>query len=177
LLRIDESYNKIQTTIKQDLKCLYKWLLANKISLNVAKTELIFFKKPLSPSPPSFLKIKLNGAKITPTKSIKYLGIHLDDSLSGISHCTQLLPKLRRANGMLAKARHYLPTNQILSLYYATFASHLNYGCQIWSQHPNTFLKKIAILQKNAMRIISFSDFNAHTSPIFKTLKILKFKD
>jgi hypothetical protein len=78
---------------------------------------------------------------------------------------------------MLAKARHYLPTKQILSLYYATFASHLNYGCQIWSQHPNTFLKKIEILQKNAMRIISFSEFKAHTSPIFKTLKILKFKD
>jgi hypothetical protein len=127
--------------------------------------------------PPSFLKIKLNGAKITPSKSVKYLGVHLDDTLSSISHCNQLLPKLRRANGMLAKARHYLPTTQILSLYYATFASHLNYGCQIWSQHPNTLLKKIVILQKNAVRIITFSEFKAHTRPIFKELKILKFND
>ena len=107
LLRIDESYNKIQTTINHDLKSLYKWLLANKISLNVTKTELIFKKKKSSPAPPPSLKIKLNGALITPTKSIKYLGVHLDDTLSGISHCTQLLSKLRRADGMLAKARHY----------------------------------------------------------------------
>jgi hypothetical protein len=78
---------------------------------------------------------------------------------------------------MLAKARHYLPTKEIMSLYYATFASHLNYGCQIWSQHPRTILKKIEILQKNAVRIITFSEFKAHTGPIFKALKILKFKN
>ena len=177
LLRIDNSYNTIQSHVNQDLKCLYKWLLANKISLNIAKTELIFFKKTLSPNPPANLKIKLNGAKLYPKSSIKYLGIQLDDTLSGLSHCTQLLPKLRRANGMLARTRHHLPTSEVLSIYYATFASHLNYGCQVWTQHPNPLLNKIEVLQKNAMRIITFSEYKAHTNPLFKALKILKFKD
>ena len=112
-----------------------------------------------------------------PTKSIKYLGIQLDDTLSGSTHCTQLLPKLRRANGMLAKARYHVPTIELLSIYYATFASHLHYGCQVWSQHPNGLINKIETLQKNAIRIITFSEFKAHTNPLFKALKILKFKD
>ena len=177
LLRIDNSYKDIQSTINRDLEGLYKWLLANKISLNVAKTELIFFKKPLSPPPPVSLKIKLNGTKLFPTSSVKYLGIHLDSTLSGISHCSQLLPKLRRSNGMLAKARHFLPTNELLAIYHATFASHLSYGCQIWTQHNNPLLKKIVLLQKNALRILTFSEFRAHTNPIFKALRLLKFRD
>ena len=78
---------------------------------------------------------------------------------------------------MLARTRHHLPTSEVLSIYYATFASHLNYGCQVWTQHPNPLLNKIEVLQKNAMRIITFSEYKAHTYPLFKALKILKFKD
>ena len=33
------------------------------------------------------------------------------------------------------------------------------------------------VLQKNAVRIINFSDFKAHSEPLFKKLEILKFKD
>ena len=177
LLRVDDSYKKFQSNINKDLKGLYNWLLANKISLNTAKTELIFFKKPHSPSPPPSRKIKLNGTRILPTDSIKYLGIYLDNTLSGFTHCSQLLPKLRRSVGMLAKARHYLDTKELLAIYHATFASHLSYGCQIWTQHNNPLINKIISIQKNALRTLTFSEIKAHTNPIFKALKILKFKD
>ena len=35
----------------------------------------------------------------------------------------------------------------------------------------------MSILQKNAVRIVTFSDFNAHSEPLFKQLDILKFND
>ena len=177
MLRIANSYREIEKQLNIDLKNLYSWLLANKISLNATKTEILYFKKPLSPPPPSNLKIKLNGLILKPTNTIKYLGIHIDDTLSGKTHCSELLPKLRRANGMIAKARHHLPFQEILSIYYATFSSNLLYGCQTWGQHPNPLINKIETLQKNAVRLITFSEFNSHTSPLFKALKILKFKD
>ena len=44
-------------------------------------------------------------------------------------------------------------------------------------QGINTYIDKISIIQKNALRIISFSEFNAHTDPLFRKLKILKIKD
>ena len=67
LLNINTSPKKIQKQINQDLKCLYKWLLANKISLNSTKTELIFFHKPGHPIHNFNFKIKINGHKIRPT--------------------------------------------------------------------------------------------------------------
>ena len=38
-------------------------------------------------------------------------------------------------------------------------------------------LDKIFLIQKNDVHIITFAEFNAHTDPIFKKLKILKIKD
>ncbi len=45
--------------------------------------------------------------KLYPAKSVKYLGIYLDEHLNGSAHVEVLIPKLTRANGMLAKIRHY----------------------------------------------------------------------
>ena len=45
LLRISTSYKKLQKELKEDLNNLNQWLLANKISLNETKTEIIHFHK------------------------------------------------------------------------------------------------------------------------------------
>ena len=63
LLQIDKSYKKIQKNLNYDLKCLCNWLLANIISLNTTKTELIFFRKH-SEIIPENINIKINGHKI-----------------------------------------------------------------------------------------------------------------
>ena len=54
---------------------------ANKISLNVSKTKLIMFK-PRIKKVDFDLKSKLNGKRLYPTKSVKYLGIKIDESLT-----------------------------------------------------------------------------------------------
>ena len=175
LLNINNSPKKIQKNVNEDLKILYKWLLANKISLNCDKTEVIFFHKPGERVPD--LKIKMNGHRIYPSKSIKYLGIYLDETLNGSFQTKTLASKLKRANGMLCKARHYIPSDELRTLYYAIFSSHLIYGSQIWGQVTNSFNKKIFKLQNRALRIISFSDFRCDSNPIYHNLKILKLRD
>ena len=42
--------------------------------------------------------------------------------------------KLNRANGLLAKLRHYVNPILLRTIYYAIFESHLRYGCQLWGQ-------------------------------------------
>ena len=168
IININTDYKKLQKEINYDLKSLNEWLLANKISLNVAKTELIFFHKVRSPLP-SNLKIKMNGKRLSHSKYVKYLGIYLDEFLTGTFHCEEIIKKLNRANGILAKARHYMPLKNI---YYATFSSHLFYGSQIWA-----IMNKISLLQRKAVRIMTYSKTRDHTSPIFKELKILKVMD
>ena len=178
LLNIHGSFYKMQSQINRDLKGLNCWLLANKISLNATKTELVIFRKPSQKIPP--INIKINGVRVVQTNSVKYLGVYLDQFLVGWAHCTYLHAKLQRANGMLAKARHHLKNdlNSLLSLYYSIFSSHMVYGCQVFGQTENKFVKKIQVLQNNALRLITFADsFRDHVSHIFKKLNILKFRD
>ena len=73
----------MQKQVNIDLKMLNKWLVANKISLNCSKTELIYFRKPGEYSSNFKYKIKMNGHKIIPSEYIKYLGVYLDSNLSG----------------------------------------------------------------------------------------------
>ena len=81
-LQIGTSYKKIQHYLNYDLKCLFNWLLANKISLNATKTELIFFRK-RSETIPDGITIKINGNKLYHTSHIKYLGVYLVEFLDG----------------------------------------------------------------------------------------------
>ena len=60
--------------INADLKRLVNWLNANKISLNVKKTEIVIFKSKQKKFEGD-LKIKLSGKRLYPTESVKYLGV------------------------------------------------------------------------------------------------------
>ena len=63
LLNISSSQKRTQKQVNLDLKSLYKWLLANKISLNRTKTELIIFHRPGVSFGNNF-KVKINGHRI-----------------------------------------------------------------------------------------------------------------
>ena len=138
----------------------------NKISLNCSKTEFIFFHTPGGHIPD--LTIKMNGLRIYPSSYIKYLGVYPDASLNGNNHCNLLVRKLKRENCILSKARHYVPSEELLSIYHAIFSSHLVYGCQIWGQSIHIFTKKVSKLQNRAMGILSFADFYANADPYTK---------
>ena len=126
---------------------------------------------------PSNIKIKLNGERLIATDHIKYLGVYLDKTLSGNAHYSDLSKKLHIANIMIARCRDFLPLKELKSLYHGIFSSHLNYACQIWGLSVNKYIDRIFKIQKNALRIITKSEFNAHTNPLFRELKILKLVD
>ena len=71
LLNYNSSVKRMNKQVNQDLKNLTNWLNANKICLNVSKTEVVLFKssRKLTDVP---LKLKLNGKRLYPTNSVKY---------------------------------------------------------------------------------------------------------
>ena len=79
LLNYNNSVKRMKKQVNQDLKNLANWLNANKIFLNVTKTEVILFKssRKLTDVP---LKLKLNGKD--PRNSVEYFGIKIDENLN-----------------------------------------------------------------------------------------------
>ena len=77
------------------IKQLLNWLNANRISLNVKKTEMVVFNLKFKSKQKKFegdLKVKLCGKRFYPTESINYLGVKTDTNLSWQYHVNDLSP-------------------------------------------------------------------------------------
>ena len=55
------------------------------------------------------LNFQISGQNIPISKSVKYLGVMLNENLSWDSHMAYILPKLNRGLGLLSKIRYYVP--------------------------------------------------------------------
>ena len=84
------------------------WLRANKISLNTSKTEIVLFRSKRKTITKK-LNFRISGQNIPISKSVKYLGVMLNENLSWDSHMAYILPKLNRGLGLLSKIRYYVP--------------------------------------------------------------------
>ena len=110
----------ISDAINSELKLVRDWLRANKLSLNESKTKLLLFR-PINKLNLTLSNIKLNGHLLTLAKSVTYLGIEIDETLSWNNQTEVLAKKLSRTNGILSKLRYYIPTETLISIYYSLF--------------------------------------------------------
>ena len=118
----------------------------------------------------------MNGKALTQENCIKYLGIFIESNLTWKPH-VEFLAKKIRSIGILCKIQYYLDTNTLIQLYYALIHPFLIYGVLVWGNTYQTTYQPIFILQKKAIHLITFSRFDEHSGPLFKSLNILKLCD
>ena len=171
LIYVERNPKALQKRINIDMKLLLRWLKANKISLNVDKTEIIIFKHKLKKITFDF-KVKLDGKRLVFKDCVNYLGVLIDSQLNWSHHQEKVAKSLRQTNGVLSRIRYYLPNVILKKVYFALFHSTLTYAIQVWGQSL-AYNSRIARLQKSAIRLISFSSLQAASRPIFKELNKL----
>ena len=91
----------------------------------MTKTELVIFKHQMKKLD-SLIKIKLNRKRLHPSKSIKYLGIKIDENLNWKQHIHDIAIKLNRTDALLFKIRNYVNKQILKTIYFAIFDSHIN---------------------------------------------------
>ena len=116
----------ISDVINSELKLVTDWLIANKLSLNESKTKLLF--RPINQLNLTSSNIKLNGHLRTLAKSVTYLGIEIDETLSWNNQTEVLAKKLNRTNGILSKLRYDIPMGTLISIYHSLFQVYILYG-------------------------------------------------
>jgi len=105
-----------------------------------------------------------------------FLGVTIDEHLSWKIHITKVSGKLSRMCGILLRARQVLYGHTLISLYDALVKPHLIYCNVLWGNSYKTPLYKLHLMQKRILRIITFSEFHAHTRPIFINYDIMSVK-
>ena len=99
--------NTLFKTANDELIKINEWFLANKLSLNVGKTEfLLFHKSGKKYSIPSHLPtLKINNHDIERVNTMKFLGVLLDDNLSWKEHIKYLENKIAKNIGLMYRAK------------------------------------------------------------------------
>lgn len=162
----------ISNTINNELENVNTWLKLNKLSLNTSKTKAILFHMPQKQIT-QLPNIKIDNYPIVFEDSFNFLGIVLDKNLRWTPHIDLISKKISKINGILNRIKNFLPTYVLVIIYNTLVLPYLNYGTFVWGWKN----RQINILQKKSIRIISKSSYNAHTSLLFKNLRILKFGD
>ena len=162
--------------VNKELRLVKKWLDANKLSLNIDKTNYIIFHSS-SVNVLSGSDIKIGKKHIKRVKFVKFLGLLLDEHLSWKYHLSELSKKLARTCGMFFKIRNLLPLDVLFCLYNALFLPFLQYGLIVWGQTYASYIDPMFKLQKKAVRAISFQPRMSPSLPIFNDFKLLKLSE
>ena len=91
----------LQKTMNKHLRYVKKWLDANKLPLNLDKTNFVLFHSPqVSITEPITLKF---GKTQQHQENVKFLGVLLDEHLTWKYHITELSRKLARVSGVFLR--------------------------------------------------------------------------
>ena len=165
------------------LKKLNQWFCANKLCLGVTNTKYIVFR-PSTRYPDitnrhiyiyilmvnQFLELEIMKMR----NLFKFLGIHLDETLSFKQHISKVFTKISRSNYIINKVTNILPRCSLLTLYSSIVQSH-----KLWTIYmgSSVSIDKLIRLQKKYIRIITNSLYKSHTGPLLKRTGILKPTD
>ena len=159
----------METTFNEELTRVSDWLKANKLSLNVEKSKVLFFRRGVKDP----FQLRIDGTDLDEVESAKYLGMFFDNKLTFERHVSHVLSKLNKGNAILAKLRYFTPEKIVKNVYHAHVESHLHYALLVWGSASPYLMNKITSSQKKAIKIMNFVKKREHIDLPFKNNKIL----
>ena len=163
----------ISDNINGELNKVYDWLALNKLSLNVSKTKFMLFHHRQLNITSLIPDLRINNQPIDRITNFNFLGLTLDENMTWNCHINKIANKISRTIGILNKLKNILPVHILKIIYTSLIQPHLQYAILCWGHNP----KKLIKIQKQAVRKITLSKYNAHSEPLLKQLAFLKVTD
>lgn len=158
--------------LQEDVDKLVLWFIANKLSLNLSKTNYMLFTTNTTVRCRT-LSFEINGIAIERVQNCKFLGVFFDERLSWSYHVDHLCKKMRKNIGILKKVSSILEVPTMKTLYYTMVYPYLTYCNLVWGTTSASHITRVSRLQKRALRIICKAPRLSHTLPLFTETKII----
>ena len=161
----------LQFCLNEDLANVFDWLQANKLTLNMTKTEfmLIGSRQRLNTLTTSPI-IRMNSTQVSKVSATKSLGVMIDDKLDWHDHIEKLTKKIASGIGALKRIRHLIPASTLHLIYQALIKPHFDYCDIVWGNCGKTLRDKLQKLQNRAARVLTFSNYDADTTELLEFL-------
>ena len=162
----------LKLAVTSELNNLTCWLRANKLSLNVAKTELMIIgSRQRLNAQCEEINISIDDRTIRRVDHTKSLGLTIDAQLSWSKHVDEISKKVSSAIGALKRVRPFIPTDVATHIYNALILPHFDYCSPVWDGISGCLSDKLQKLQNRAARVITQSPFDTSSNLLLAMLK------
>ncbi|CAL4163592.1 unnamed protein product, partial [Meganyctiphanes norvegica] len=134
----------IASLLSKELESCRQWLMDNKLSLHLGKTESILFGPKKKLNKVESFEAKCGNETIKHVKSVKYLGLQIDNDLSGKSIVNKIIKKANSRLNFLYRCIEMLNFESRKTFCSALIQCQFDYSCS---------LEKFKILIKNTYHI------------------------
>jgi hypothetical protein len=182
LLFDGNSFNEIEEKMNQTAKLITYWFARNFMTINVQKTNCLFFNKSAN-DPHSIVTFHscsspqiCSCSSIEEKPEVQFLGVAVDNMLNWKPHISSLKKKLNSLTRIFYYLSKVCPENILKSLYHSLIESRLSYGILCWGGTYFTTLKPIVLSQKKFIRRISSESRLEHSLPLFRKQNCLPLR-
>jgi len=127
ILYSNKCLKSLEKKMNDELKKLYEWLITNKLTLNIKKSNFVIFSS-LRKKVHYEVNLKINCVPLENKNYVKYLGILLDSNLTWKPHIDLISDKISKIIGLISKLRHFVPTATLIAIYKSLIQPYLSYG-------------------------------------------------
>ena len=166
------SISEVKLMLERDMQCVIEWLEANKLTLNVVKSEfMVIGTRQRLASLPSGSDLTINGITFKQVHESKCLGLVIDENLTWKGHIDHIKKKVITGLRSLKKAKPFLNQELLISIYNSIIHPYFDYCCVVWDSIDLTLTDKLQKLQNRAARIITSSPYRTvRTHEVFSKL-------
>ena len=169
----------ISDNLSNALSNCKRWLVDNKLSLHLGKTEWLLFGSKKRLKGCENFRVTCDGITVNRVFCVRYLGVQLDSSLDGSSHVGKVLKTCSDRLSFLYRNSAFLDQRCRITLCTALIQPHLDYCCSSWYSGLSVALKKrLDVVQRKMVRFIYSMDLRQHVGlPDLRKLSWLSIPD
>ena len=167
----EKDLNIIQSCLNEDLLNISKWLIANKLTFNMTKTEFMLIGSrqkvnALTASP----VLSINGTPVNQVSTSKSLGVLIDANLTWGSHIEKLAEKKCLWYCSYQTGQAICSPATLHLIYKALIQPHFDYCNVVWRSCGIKLADKLQKLQNRASQALTFSSYDVDASQLFQKL-------
>ena len=155
--RLSRRHAVNQVNIQNKVTQIQKYMDANKLKLNIEKTQMMVVKKGAN-NLHSGLHLKLGDTIIKQESSLKILGLTIDSDLKFVDYLTQgkqsVLGFMRSRNAVLRILSKNADKATRKALAEGLVLSKMSYCCTVWMMGNKTSIDKLQVEMNNTLKLV-----------------------
>lgn len=186
LVFVGDSWDAVYRQAEDGLTKISNWLSYSLLSLNTNKSNFLTFSISADDQPENQeLKVHKHNcipqncvcAMIRKCKTVKYLGLMIDQHLRWNEHIQSITKKVRYLTYKFYQLRYILSKNSLLTVYSALVESILRYCIIIWGGLLDNVLKNLQITQNTILKVMFKKHRLYSTSALYTESRLLNIRN